>query len=52
MNGEKYVFSEEVIEASKSLYSHFLKIRTFIADFAKGMSNEDIKEITKVNKKK
>jgi hypothetical protein len=35
VNGEKYIFSEHVIESGNQLYAYFCLLRTFISDFFK-----------------
>ena len=45
VNGEKYVFSEHVVESGSELYNHFLKLRDsistfFTENFMYGMSAE------------
>jgi hypothetical protein len=52
VNGEKYVFSKDVLDSGQALFQHFCKLKNFINSFNKRISNDDIKELRELTEKK
>ena len=50
VNGEKYVFSEDVINAGESLNQVFLELKTQIQRFSGSLENENISLLEKETK--
>jgi len=52
VNGEKYVFSKDVLDSGQALFLHFCKLRNYISSFNKRLVNDEIRELKVLNTKK
>lgn len=52
VNGEKYVFSQEVINYGKEFFEHFLIVKDLIISLVKETQNEEIQEFKVLQEKK
>lgn len=52
VNGEKYVFSKDVLDSGQALFQHFCKLKNYISSFNKRVNNDEIKELKELQEKK
>ena len=49
VNGEKYVFSKDVLDSGQALFQHFCKLRHFVTGFHKRLAGDEIRELEVLN---
>lgn len=52
VNGEKYVFSQNVLDSGQAMFNHFCKLKNFIFNFNKHILNDDIKLLKDLTERK